>query len=183
MISVTTEALEKTDKKVQTKDTAPVSTKPVDEEVQMKDTAPVSTPPSSSDEEIKVVSQEQKKEVTPLQTPLQTPRRTPRERFPIASNGKLLEVAVVATTPGSGPRPQRKRTLTQDITIKEKGMFRIHFFYFRLLIQVGKWGSYSKTLDFFQVIQGVLLQEDSMHVEKLLVRVVGGSVPAVPCLP
>ena len=179
MISVTTEALEKTDEEVQTKDTAPVSAKPVDEEVQTKDTAPVSTPPSSSDEEIKVVSQEQKKEVTPLQTP----RRTPRERFPIASNGKLLEVAVVATTPGSGPRPQRKRTPTQDITIKEKGMFHIHFFYFRLLIRVGKWGSYSKTLDFFQVIQGVLLQEDSMHVEKLLVRVVGGSVPAVPCLP
>ena len=69
MISVTTEALEKTDEEVQTKDTAPVSAKPVDEEVQTKDTAPVSTPPSSSDEEIKVVSQEQKKEVTPLQTP------------------------------------------------------------------------------------------------------------------
>ena len=105
MISVTTEALEKTDEEVQTKDTAPVSAEPVDEEVQMKDTAPVSTPPSSSDEEIKVVSQEEKKEVTPQQTP----RRTPRERFPIASNGKLLEVAVVATTPGSGPRPQRKQ--------------------------------------------------------------------------
>ena len=57
-------------------------------------------------------------------------------------------------------------------------MFHIHS-----LIRVGKWGSYSKTLDFVQVIQGVLLQEDSMHLEKLLVRVVGGSVPAVPCLP
>ena len=135
MISVTTE---KTDKEVQMKDTAPVSAEPVDEEVQMKDTAPVSTLPSSSDEEIKVVSQEQKKEVTPLQILLQTPCRTSWERFPVASNGKLLEVAVVATTSGSGPRPQRKQTPTQDITIKEKGMFCIHFFYFRLLIRVGK---------------------------------------------
>ena len=109
MISVTTEAPEKTDtapvsgeqveEEVQMNNTAPVSAEPVDEEVQMKDTAPVSTPPSSSDEEIKVVNQEQKEEVTPLQTPC----RTPRECFPIVSNGKLLEVALVATTPRSGP--------------------------------------------------------------------------------
>ena len=105
MISVTTDALENTDEEVQTKDTAQVSAEPVDKEVQMKDTAPVSTPPSSSDKEIKVVSQEQKKEVTPLQTLLQTPHRMPQDHFPIASNGKLLEVAVVAMTPRSGPRP------------------------------------------------------------------------------
>ena len=96
MISVTTQAPEKTD-------TAPVSAEQVEEEVQINDTAPVSTSPSSSDEEIKVVNQEQKKEVTPLQTP----HRTPWECFPIASNGKLLEVAVVAMTPRSGPRPQK----------------------------------------------------------------------------
>ena len=44
MISVTTEALEKTDEEVQMKDTVPVSVELVDKEVQTKDTAPVSTP-------------------------------------------------------------------------------------------------------------------------------------------
>ena len=66
-------------------------------------TVPVSTPPSTSDKENKV-PQEQQQQVTPQQTP----RRRTQEHFPIASNGKLLEVAVVATTPGSGLRPQRK---------------------------------------------------------------------------
>ena len=66
MISITTEAPE-VEEKVRENKTAPVSVEQVEKDVHKNDTAPFSTPPLSSDNKIKEMIQEQKKEVTSQQ--------------------------------------------------------------------------------------------------------------------
>ena len=91
-----------------------------------KDTAPVAAPDLEI-EEILV-----KHQASPQQTTCQSKCLTTvsQHHLPIASYGKLLDVAFVRETPALGLRPKRKRTLAQDITIKEKGMSHLYHFLF-----------------------------------------------------